>query len=520
MSITLRDYQRRQLEFLKNHLEVTNTASIQSPTGSGKTYTILALAQEYLSRPNVNKVVISTGFNNLVFLMEERAKTFGFDNPIILIGKSHANCSYRMKQNNEELKTFTNDTKYLCNKRSCKLYNENIEKLKKQKLRGNKLKWDCPYKNKLYQKTIAEIQDPTSKKLIITNHSTLLTQQNLLDCDLLIIDEAHTFSSFYESYRRIEIDSEDLQHIDSAISNIKEPMRTIIQMNIENGKQLKPQQFEAIANECNNFILANKVRNFFGVKSDISNYIEYTDNSWTLDKFYSYYDLNINGQIVLFSATIDNFTTKMFNVSNNHQYVETKQFIDYSKSEFVGIKNDNFVLALKSFLKYVDNKGLKSGVVLSTTLTDVKNAISQDGYLNYKFYTKIKDFEKADGKKILVGSRRFFQGIDIQNLQFVALNKIPFPCFGDKAQAQQTYLTEVANEFDPWNDWTIPNTENSIIQATGRLWRSLDDFGVVSIFDSRLTKFKYIIKHTMYNYRHGIDIKLLENGEATPWDVK
>ena len=521
MAIQLRDYQNNQLTFLKDHLEIANIASIQSPTGSGKTYTILALAKEYLNRPNINKVVISTGFNNLVFLMEERAHTFGFKDPIILIGKSHANCQYKMEKNKVNLKTFTEDTKYICNKKICPLYKENIEKLNKTKLKGSKKQWKCPYENKLYLKTINDIQHPFTKKLIITNHSTLLTQQSLLDCDLLIVDEAHTFSSFYESYKRIEIDAEDLQSIDNAISSVKEPMRTIIQKNISDGKQLKPQQCEAVAEACKSFVLANKVRQFFSIKSDISNYIEYTNDSWTLDQFYSSYDLNLADKIALFSATIDNFTTKMFNVSKNHQYVEKQEFIDYKKSEFVGIQSDDFTKSLKQFLDYVDNKNLKSGIVLSTTLTDVKNALNQDGYNGYQFYTKIRDFYNSkEEKKILVGSRRFFQGIDIQNLEFVALNKIPFPCFGEKAQAQQNYLTQVANEFDPWNDWTIPNTENSIIQATGRLWRGIGDFGVVSIFDSRLNKFKYIIKHTMYNYRHGIQINMLENGSTTPWEVK
>ena len=90
------------------------------------------------------------------------------------------------------------------------------------------------------------------------------------------------------------------------------------------------------------------------------------------------------------------------------------------------------------------------------------------------------------------------------------MNKIPFPNWNDKAKAQQNWLTDRGrNGFDAWNGFTIPKVENDILQGSGRLWRGADAAGVISIFDERVERFKYIFQHVFAEHRRGIQMHII-----------
>ena len=499
----LRDYQKNQLGFIENRIDIADIIGLESPTGSGKTVTFLTFIKEWLEKPenHLSNVVISTGFNNLVFQLEERCLEMGLDAKV-LIGTKACNCPELMKEKGLKPKVFTLTDKYRCGD-------------KHKYLDTSTNNWAhkvCPHTQDLYREYFQSIMNNVGQ-VIITNHSSLLVHQDsLINTSLLIIDEAHTFGMFYDSYLKLELDKNDLTILDEAINSIPSPMSTIIKMNLKRGAQLPAVQIDKICEQIEEGNVRAKVKEFFETKPDRSNWIEKTSNSFTIDKFYRSFELKIKPKILLFSATLDDFTLNMFNVRKSNFYKEYKTFCDYSKSEFIAIPNEDFKESLQKFIKYVNDKELNSGLILSTTIVDMNIALKFDGFCNYKMFNNLKEFEKFKGKKILVGSRALFQGVDIQDLDFVALNKIPFPTWDDKTRALQDYLTNGGkNDFDPWKQFTIPKTENDIIQSTGRLWRSVNSKGVVSIFDPRVEKFRYIMRHVFDRYRHGIKTYIMNN---------
>lgn len=508
--IELRPYQKKQINFIEDRIDLTDVVGIESPTGSGKTFVILEYAKRWLEKPEnqLSNVVISTGFNNLVFLLEKRAKEIGL-NPKVLIGTKACNCPKCMEEAGVEPKLFTENSKFICGDKHKILDNSTNIWAKKR----------CPYTSNFYNKYIDQLVNGVGQ-IIITNHSSLLVHQNKFEnVSLIILDEAHTFSDFYESFIRLELDENDLKIIDRCIDSLKSPMNKIIKSNISKGAGLPSVQLdklcEKLSQETEDIELLMKTREFFEIKPDIRNYIESKDNSITIDRFYRNFEFEdyIHAKFIIFSATLDKYTRMMFHCRESYFYKERQSFCDFSKSEFIAIPNEDFEVSFLKFLDYVNSKGLERGLCLSTTIADVNKALIYDGYLGYKMFTDSKKFEKyKDGKKILVGSRRFFQGIDIIGLQFVCMNKLPFPTWNEKTQKMRDYVTNFGNnDIDFWTDFSVPKTENDIIQGTGRLWRTPDSFGIISIFDPRIIKHKYMIRHVLNDYRHGIKINIMDD---------
>lgn len=511
--IKLRDYQKIQLDFIESRIDIADIVGIESPTGSGKTIVILEYIKKWFEKPenHLTNVIISTGFNTLVFLLEKRAKEMGL-NPKILIGTKACNCPALMEDDDIESKVFTQSDQWRCGDKHKHL--DITTKNWSQKV--------CPYTQELYREYFQSIINNVGQ-VIITNHSSLLIhQESLSNTSLLIIDEAHTFSMFYDSYLKLELDKYDLENIDEAINSIPKPMSTIIKMNMQRCVDLPSVQINKICENIEDAGTRSRAKEFFETKQDYSNWIERNNNSYSIDKFYRSFELKIKPKILLFSATLDNFTLNMFNVRQSNFYREYKTFCDYSQSEFIAIPNESFEKSLKMFLDYVNEKDLKSGLILSTTISDMNIALKYDNENGYKMFKDIKQFQEFEGKKILVGSRALFQGIDINDLSFVCLNKIPFPTWDDKTRAYQDYLTNQGkNDFDPWNDFTVPKTENDIIQSTGRLWRSIESKGIVSIFDPRVEKFRYMMRHVFDRYRHGIKTNIMdEEGNISNFKLK
>lgn len=496
-NVELYHYQRNQFNFIRDKLAVSDRVAVESGTGSGKTIVMLKFAEYWMSLPEnkLSNVVISTGMNNLVYLMEKRALEMGMK-PKVLIGVKACNCPRLMENDDVEFKVFTQGNTHNCGTQHYDLSQD-----------GN----NCPYTVNAYREYYNGITNGVGQ-LIITNHSSLLVHQSNLNASLVLVDEAHTFSVFYDSFLQLELDKNDLKGLDEAIMKTKKPMSSIIKMNLNRGAYLPRQQVEKICEKIEeNEILKNKVAEFFYTKPSPARYLEYGEDSFTLDKFYKHFDLDINPKMVLFSATMDTFTMRMFQIRESDFYREPEVFCDYSQSEFIAIPREDFKQSLLAFINYVDDQHLQSGLILSTTMTDVRIAMRQDGYRDFTFFDDLMEFQRFKGKRILVGSRALFQGIDIQGLDFVALNKIPFPNYNDKFKALQSFLTDNGtNDFDSWNDFTVIKAENDLIQTTGRLWRSKDSKGIVSIFDPRVEKFTYMMRHVFNGYRHGIVSKIMD----------
>jgi ATP-dependent DNA helicase DinG len=91
----------------------------------------------------------------------------------------------------------------------------------------------------------------------------------------------------------------------------------------------------------------------------------------------------------------------------------------------------------------------------------------------------------ATDKSILLGSKSFFEGIDIpgDKLRLVIIVKIPFPQQDDPLSKAQERLLGPSMF---WSKYYFPKMQMDLRQAVGRLIRTATDKGVVAILDSRI----------------------------------
>jgi Rad3-related DNA helicase len=500
----LRPYQKDQLIFIQNKLPGKLPIAIESPTGSGKTFVILSFIKDYFEKHKDvdTTIVITTGFNKLVYQMKNEAIQFGLD-PIVLVGQDHLNCGYKIKIS-KKMKTFPTIDEYDAFSEN-NIYKHEPGCMKK-----------CQWKDQCLFTQLRNKMKNFGPKLIITNHSLYLIYLNngMLQPDITFVDEAHTFSSFYESYLSNDISAKEIKYIQKILNNDNDPTALLFKHCIEKKFKFNVNLFNTIRekiekNNSHSGNLIKKLADFSNTKPSIDNFIDISDKGISITKFWSIFDVKQSDiRYVLFSATMDEFTTEMFSVPRNRIYRENKcNTIDYKQSEFIIVDDENFKDSLNRFLSLMKLKNCKKGLILSTTNKDVKYMIDMKNICGYKVVTDIKMLD-TDEDVILVGSRALFQGVDIPGLNFVGLNKIPFPNFDEKFKAQIKYLNEVA-QMNPWTQFTIPLVKNSITQSTGRLWRHPGDKGYISIFDKRLLeRFGYMI-HYISNTRKGIKVKVL-----------
>jgi ATP-dependent DNA helicase DinG len=88
---------------------------------------------------------------------------------------------------------------------------------------------------------------------------------------------------------------------------------------------------------------------------------------------------------------------------------------------------------------------------------------------------------------VLLGTRSFFTGVDIQgqNLSAVLIDKIPFPMIGDPVN---DWLMNQPNGF---RTFTLPTAIVTMKQGIGRLNRTANDKGLISVLDGRLRTSSY-----------------------------
>lgn len=95
---------------------------------------------------------------------------------------------------------------------------------------------------------------------------------------------------------------------------------------------------------------------------------------------------------------------------------------------------------------------------------------------------------REDTNSVLVGTRGFFQGLDVQgeSLRLLCLNKLPFETPGVVSNRKSEIAK--AKGLDPFRTTAVVPTTMMLLQAIGRLIRHTSDRGVVAIFDDRLYK--------------------------------
>ena len=99
---------------------------------------------------------------------------------------------------------------------------------------------------------------------------------------------------------------------------------------------------------------------------------------------------------------------------------------------------------------------------------------------------------KESGNGILLGTMSFWEGVDVKGdaLSCVIIEKFPFSSPGDPIeQAKMDLIREQG--YDPFSTYQLPKAIIALKQGVGRLIRDHDDYGVLVIADTRLSKSRY-----------------------------
>ena len=103
----------------------------------------------------------------------------------------------------------------------------------------------------------------------------------------------------------------------------------------------------------------------------------------------------------------------------------------------------------------------------------------------------LQEFRQGNGKKVLLGTRTFWQGVDVPGkaLSLVIIDKIPFMSPEDPMLVVQ--MRQLDDEKEAFFKVQLPKAALALKQAAGRLIRGVHDRGVLVICDPRLITKSY-----------------------------
>lgn len=519
----LRNYQKRQSEFILSKINnkgvFDENIALESPTGSGKSYVMFETIKKYFSQHKNKKVVLTTGFNNLVYQLYETA--LEFDLPCrILIGRNNVNC-YKKIEEEGHLNEFYLDNRVDPNKIFTK--EKEFISFSDDCIRcENRFKLSC-----FYNYALKEIEEYNGNLLVITNHSTFLFKEELFskNFDICFVDECQNFADFYESYLKVEVKPYEFKNIynymkkDTIYSSLNSELIILLNRGIKTGNISKEFMLKILQAETSEYFRGKKLTIEEKFEKTSENIIKWINSKEGEDNYI--HPLMEDGKFVginidyffdkipsilpycIVSATVDQYTRNIFNIKNENFYKENDcKIFDYSKSNILIYPGYNQRM-LEKFI--ILQEGKKHGLFLSTRLDLVSNLLELKNICKYELIQNVDDFDK-DKKQILVGSKSLFQGIDLKDIDFVMLNKIPFPRYDSAYRKKMNYIEKISNNGNSFVNYTIPYTTNQLIQCMGRLWRKPEDFGNIALFDDNiLYKHRKILNDAM-SYREGINL--------------
>lgn len=512
-SYQLMPHQEKQIKFLKSYNHHNNlfskNISVQSPTGSGKSVMMLAYIKEYLEKNPYKKVYIATGFNELVWQLYDTAKEMGI-NTEILLGAEHKVCPKKLHK-----KGYPNS-----------IYTEPYMKTVPDGCKFDaKECWKCKEAGTCNSNNSLSNIVSNYGSLVVTNHSCLnIFYKTFAAFAGGFIDECQAFGGFYESYLSIEITPNQIYNaldiaLEYAPHNVKvdvlrilinkrqvtsEALLNFIEIPITVKKEdsveecrLKDKLPSIFVREVNRF--ANLQSNYLDMEYYEHPQIDYNNQFCGIKVTRFFSKVNTPTNVCIISATVDEYTKNIFNIKDS--YVETTyNSIDYTKSKLI-IYDEYSIENLKSF---IDRQTADHGLILFTRLDLVKELKHLRKLSDYEIITRKEQFVSCK-KQILVGSKSLFQGVDIPNIGFVAINKLPFDRYDFQYKKKMKYFEHMGLTNSSWDYYTIPYVVNQTIQTMGRLWRQAGDYGEVAIFD-KAAKDKFFTSITVpaLTYRPGL----------------
>ncbi len=219
------------------------------------------------------------------------------------------------------------------------------------------------------------------------------------------------------------------------------------------------------------------------------------------------------------------FTSATLSVDNKFDYflnsigikdkkkIDTKMILspfDYEKQMSVYIPSDvpdpndiNFIDNVLSFIKQLINKTEGKCFLLFTSYSTMNYLYNKiEPYFIKTKYTLIKQGDmprnemievfKREENPILFGTDSFWEGVDVQGkqLQSIIILKLPFKVPDDPVT--EAIIEKIRdNKGNPFLEYQVPQAVIKFKQGIGRLIRSKEDKGIVTILDIRLVQKYY-----------------------------
>jgi len=144
-----------------------------------------------------------------------------------------------------------------------------------------------------------------------------------------------------------------------------------------------------------------------------------------------------------------------------------------------------------ALLLYTSRKAMNEAydVIGSQLRADGINSFVQGGQMAVK---EMAERFKEDENSVLFGLRSFMTGMDFpgRTCRLVVVDKLPFAVPSDPINKARTDAIERAGG-SAFADLVVPSMTLTLLQAYGRLIRSVSDWGVVAIMDPRLASKGY-----------------------------
>ncbi len=206
--------------------------------------------------------------------------------------------------------------------------------------------------------------------------------------------------------------------------------------------------------------------------------------------------LTVKGSFSFFKERIGIEKAKEFILSSPFNYSE--RTVIYTPSDIPFPDEKNYEEKIKDRIEELLEITKGRGLVLFTSYLTMEKVLSN---LNTKYKTfKQKKIRRSlllesfrdDEESVLFGTKSFWEGIDVpgESLILVIITRLPFDV-PDSPRIKAIGERLKMEGKDPFIHFHLPLSVLRFRQGAGRLMRKKDDFGIIAILDSRVTKKSY-----------------------------